>query len=115
MIDEKFCQLLELRISDFLRKADNESFRGFWCDGVLLPSFESEYSKKFVNDNRKLTLKAFIGYSGQDEYELTLLFGIKSLSKYSRDLELSETIPSDDTQDWMKIDVDKRRIQINLL
>jgi len=50
MIDEDFCGFLEYQLSDGLETSTNEQLKGFWCDGILLPIYESEYSKKFVNE-----------------------------------------------------------------
>jgi len=50
MIDNDFCELLEQAVSKVLANSKDERTKGFWCDGILLPSFESEYSKKFVNE-----------------------------------------------------------------
>ena len=114
MIDNKFCEFIEYEISKYFTNSVNDNVKGFWCDGILLPTFENEYSKKFVNDNRKIVMIAFIGLSGQDKYELTLKFGNKALSRYARDLDIIECVPNSENNDWVDIDIERRRIWVQL-
>ena len=114
MLDIKFCEFLEHEMSKAFAESNNDQVKGFWCDGILLPTFENEYSKKFVNDNRKIVIIAFIGLSGQDKYELTLKFGNKALSRYARDLEISECVPNLENPDWFDIDIERKKILIQL-
>jgi len=86
----------------------------YWCDGVMLTGPESGYSPKYVNDNRAVILKAFIGTDGQDEFELILKFGPRSLSRYARNLDLQECIPDTESSNWIVIDPDNRSVQVQL-
>ena len=81
MLNQQFLEHLEYEISIAFSNSLNQETKGFWCDGILFPSNENEYSKKTINDKRQLILRAFIGKEGQDIYEMTLHFGKKSLSK----------------------------------
>lgn len=74
MLDPNFCDFLEYEISKACTNSTNEELKHFWCDGVLLPSNENEYSEKFVNDERKIVMTALIGVTGQDKYELIMKF-----------------------------------------
>ena len=114
MLDNKFCGFLEHEISKAFAKSNNDEVKGFWCDGILLPTFENEYSKKFVNDNRKIVMIAFVGLSGQEKYELTLKFGNKALSRYARDLDIIECVPNSENYDWFDIDIERQTILIQL-
>lgn len=112
MIDQEFCIFLEYEICKAFQLSDNEQVKGFWCDGVLLPFFENYYSQKFVNDNRKITMTAFTGKTGQDEYELTLNFGKKALSRYARGLAISDCIPDFKKPHSFDIDTTKKKLTI---
>ena len=114
MLDNEFCEFLEYEISKAFTNSTNDRVKHFWCDGVLLPTFENEYSKKFVNDNRQIVMTAFMGLSGQDKYELTLKFGNKSLSKYAKDLDISECVPNPESINWFDIDIERQKISIQL-
>ena len=113
MLDIGFCEFLEYEISKALSNYANDKVRHFWCDGILLPTFDNEYSRKFVHDNKKVKLTAFIGPTGQDKYELTLYFGDKALSKYASDLDISVCFSNSDNN-WFDIDFVKRKISIQL-
>lgn len=114
MLDKKFCEFLEYEISKAFKNSTNDKVKHFWCDGVLLPSQASEYSRKYVIDNRQIIMTAFIGLSGQDKYELTLKFGKKSLSKYARHLDISECVPNPENNNWLDIDIERQEISIQL-
>jgi hypothetical protein len=114
MIDRDLCEYLEYEITKSFEYSDNEQIKGFWCDGVLINQPDSNYSQKFVNDNRQAILKAFIGKDGQTEYELTLKFGNKALSRYARNLDIKECLPNPDKQNWFDIDTKRNKIEIQL-
>src|SRR5690242_19413700 len=112
MIDEDFCITLEYELCKAFEFSDLETVRYFGCDGVLMSEPDMYYTKKYINDNRKTTFKAFIGNDGQTEYKLILLFGPKALSRMARDLDLTECIPDPENPDWFNIDTDKNIIEV---
>ncbi len=114
MLDKEFCDFLEYRIGDLLEYSNDERLKGFWCDGVLLSEPDKYYSKKFINDNRETVLTAFIGKDGQTEYEVTLKFGRKALSRYERNLDIQECLPNPDNENCFTIDTEKFKMQIQL-
>jgi len=114
MLDENFCVFLEYTICEAFEHSENEQIKGFWCDGILLNQSEYTYSQKFVNDNRQVKLKAFIGKDGQTEYELILRFGRKALSRYARNLDIKECVPSPEDSFFFDIDTKHKRIEIQL-
>ncbi len=114
MLDNKFCELLEYKLSMVFKNSADDKVENFWCDGILLPASENEYSKKFVNDNRQVAMTAFIGLTGQDKYELILKFGNKSLSRYARDLDISECLPNLEMNNYFGIDLENQRILMQL-
>lgn len=114
IIDQDFCEFLEYEICKAFEHSDNNEVKGFWCDGVLTDQPDNYYSQKFVNDNREVKLKAFIGKDGQTEYELTLKFGNKSLSRYASNLDIKECVPNANKQNWFEIDSKRNKIDIQL-
>ena len=114
MLDQDFCTLLEYKIGEAFENSAREPIRRFWCDGVLLPTFEADYSKKTVNDKRQVGMTAYIGFTGQDLYELTLKFGKKALSRYARGLDISECLPSPESDEWWDVDIDRRTMWIQM-
>jgi len=115
MITNAFCELLEYKINNAFRNSTDERIKSYWCDGILLPTFENEYSQKYVNDNRRITLTAFIGVDGQVKHELILLFGRCALSKYAKGLEISDCIPDFETMSGFEFDSVKKQLLIELL
>ena len=112
MLDRKFCEQLEYKICETFKRLDNENTKDFWCDGVLQSESENFYSLKFIKDKRKVTLKAYVGNNGQDEYELILFFGSNSLSRISKELDFIDTFPNSDLDTKFYIDTEQRQIKI---
>lgn len=114
MITHDFCEFLEYEICKAFEHSDNDQVKGFWCDGVVISQSDNFYSQKFVNDNRQITLTAFIDKDGQTEYELILKFGDNALDKYARNLDVNECVPNPIKQNWFEIDTNHHKIEIQL-
>lgn len=114
MLDLDFCTILEHKIEQAFANSTHGQLKHFSCDGVLRPTFEIEYSKKTVNDNRKIVMTAYIGFTGHDKYVLILKFGKEALSRYARGLDISECIPSPENDNWWDVEIDRRTIRIQL-
>ncbi len=106
---------MEYRLCREFEESIDDALKGFWCDGVSWFPNDIELNKKHVNDNRKIITKAWIGKTGQDVYQMTLIFGRKALSRYAKDGDLTDCIPdADSNQEWIEIDIDKKTISIQL-
>lgn len=114
MLDQEFCDLLEYRLTEAFGNSAHEQIKHFWCDGVLLPTFEAHYSMKTVNDKRQIVMTAYLGPTGQDLYELTLKFDKKSLSRYARGSDISECVPGPENDNRWDVDPDRRTIWVQL-
>ena len=114
MLDREFCDFLEYEITRVLSQSDDVLLKHFWCDGVLLPDSEEDYTKKHVNSKREVVMLAYAGQTGQDVYELTLRFGPKALSRYSRDLSIEECVPDLEESNWIEVDMENKKIVVQL-
>lgn len=112
--NKEFCTRLEYHLEATFEKSNREDLKGFWCDGVSEPLLEKQLSKKYVNDNRKIVTKAWIGKDGQTEYEMTIHFGKYTLRRYSKGTALTDCLPSDETMDWIDIDTKNKTIEVRL-
>ena len=115
MLHKDFCTFLEYHLTKTFSNSNDPLIKELWCDGILLPTNENDYSKKSINENREVTLKAFIGKEGQDEYSMLMKFGNKSLSKYARDLDIKNCVPGIEENSWYEMDVLTKKIIIQLL
>ena len=118
MINKDFLVLLEYKISNALENASEKWKRSYWCDGILLPESEEDYSLKKVNDSRKIILRAVVPKEQYKDkhywFDMVLKFGKKSLSKYAKGKILDDCIPDTDSADWIEIDVENRIIEVTL-
>ena len=118
MIDEDFLVHLEFEISNALEKAAEKYKRSYWCDGILIPESEAEYSQKKVNDKRKITLRAVIPKGRYEDkefwYDLILKFGQYSLRRYAKGKRIEDSIPDARSADWIKLDTENKIIEVQL-
>jgi len=115
MLNQNFLNFLEFHLTKAFSYSPDSSVRSLWCDGTLLPNNENDYSKKTVIDKREIQVKAFIGKDGQGEYSLLMKFGRNSLSKYARDLDITDCIPKAHESDWYAVDTETNKMIIQLL
>jgi hypothetical protein len=108
--NEDFCSELEYHLGRTFKNSDREDLKGFWCDGVFCePINEAE-----LRTTHKKETKAWIGSNGQGEYTMTIRFGKQSLNSLQKGNDLTHTIPSEESMDWIDIDTVKRTIEVRL-
>jgi len=112
--DEAFCIYLEYHIGSVFENSSDTMINHFWCDGVAMPSPE-QLDKKYINDKRRITTKAWIGVNGQREYEITIKFGKYSLRRIAKGKSLKDCVPDYLSSDWIKIDIKKATIELQFL
>src|SRR5688572_8648423 len=115
MLNQDFLNFLEFHLTKAFSYSTDISVRSLWCDGIVLPDNENDYSKKAINDKREVQVKAYIGKDGQGQYSMLMKFGRESLSKYARDLDITDCVPKADEGNWYEIDLEKNKIIIHLL
>jgi hypothetical protein len=113
--NKEFCDHLEYHLCRTFANSPDPVLKAFWCDGVSeIPSADYQITKKSVNDTRRIATTAWLGKSGQEEYEMTIRFGRYSLRRYAKGANMIDCIPSEDTMDWINIDTDDKAIEICL-
>ncbi|XZF16047.1 hypothetical protein ACTHGU_07905 [Chitinophagaceae bacterium MMS25-I14] len=122
MLTQNLCLYLEYQITGALTHAADIDIRRCWCDGVLLPESEQDYSLSIVMQSHCIRTKAWIDEGrerhrerGQFLYDLTIWLGEKSLQQYQNGMELTACVPEADNDDWIILDRQHRTIEIQLL
>jgi len=111
--NKDFCEVLEYKL-DFSRLG-NEKIKGFWCDGIdHLPMDIKSLSANNLKQKKFIKTKAWIGKDGQDEYEITIYFGPGALGNYINRKNLNECIPENSSDEWIKIDPERKQVEIQL-
>ncbi|MCB9198184.1 MAG: hypothetical protein H6600_06985 [Flavobacteriales bacterium] len=113
IFNQDFCSLLEFSLP--FDQLEDESLRGFWCDGIdPIPHDIENLSLKKLKQNRSVRTRAWTGVSGQEIYEMTILFGEQSIYRFEQELSLEDCIYSENADDWIKVDKNNKRIEIKL-
>ena len=104
--NREFCDFLEYHLCNTLRQSERKAISRLWCDGIVWEHYSKEdLSVKGV---------AWIGEDGQGEYEMTIKFGEQALSLIATGTDLRDCVPSAEQMDWIKIDTESRRIELQL-
>lgn len=111
--NEDFCKHLARKLN--FERVENENVKGFWCDGVShLPADIKRLSRWNVEKNKEIKTNAWIGRHGQDAYEMTIIFGDRSVEKYKNNQSITGCIPEDNCQEWIEINPGQKKIRIKL-
>lgn len=122
MFDLDFCQQLEYAISGALTKSADIDWRRCWCDSVLLPDNEADYSLEQILHRREVLTRAWIDSGrikggktrGQSLYDMLIIFGDNSLNKIKTGNRLETCIPDAGADSWIHLDRENRTISIQL-
>ncbi|MBL7808517.1 MAG: hypothetical protein JNN28_11905 [Saprospiraceae bacterium] len=112
---QAFCEYLEYHLTETLKHSEDADYRRCWCDGVLIPD---PMPLDQVKTSRKILTHAWIDEGknrGQFKYELSIRLGDKSLAHYLNGLDLQDCLPAHDNADWILLDRNNLRIEIQLL
>ena len=110
--DHDFCAFLEFHLCKTFKNSNDIYIQGFWCDGIN--NEQHTKSKEFINKWRQIETTAWIGKDGQDKYDMTIKLGNDSFNKYSKGLDLTGCVPSENSMNWIEIDTDKKTIELQL-
>jgi hypothetical protein len=119
--NELFCGHLEFYLCRTFENSTAEELRGFWCDGVSwAPYFNPELNKDHLSitkvvQSQEIITRAKMGVSGQDYYDMVLKLGPRSLSNYQQGLSLINCLPSDESMQWIHLDIENKKIELQLL
>lgn len=112
--DEDFCSHLEYHLSRTFQNSPDKRLRWFGCDGVSIPSQSSQLSIESITKTKKIETLAWMKVNGQDKYEMTIKLGPNSLKNYEQGLRLIDCLPSEESLDWITLDIEKRTIELQL-
>lgn len=109
--DNDFYEKLEYHLTQTFRNSQNKDLNSFWCDGI---EPKINIVEELIKEKRIIT-RAWIGKSGQDEYEMCINFGDKAMEKYFSKESIVDCFPDTSPSDWVKLDVKKGIITLFLL
>ena len=109
-----FCTHLEWKIH--FENLGIESIKRFWCDGVdPIPFDLKSLSKENIKKNKSILTRAWIGDDGQEVYEMKIKLGKKAVENYLNGLSLIDCIPEKENTEWIKIEPELNKIQVELI
>ena len=117
---EDFCVYLEFHLCRTFDNSTAEELRGFWCDGVSwAPYFNPDVNRDYLRiekvlEEKKIVTTAYLGKSGQDRYEMTLILGNMALINYEKGRSLIIALPDEESMDWIDLDIENKTIELRL-
>lgn len=115
-----FCEHLEYHLCRTFKNVESKESRDFWCDGVSkAPFYNADVNRNYLSienilKTKEIVTAAWMGESGQDQYEMRLKLGSKSLSNYSQGLSLIDCLPGNKSMKWITLDVENKKIELRL-
>lgn len=106
----EFVYHLGNEIAETIGNSDQKKLKGWWCDGID----SKRYSKKYINDNRRIETIGWFGKDGQTKFELIINFGKFSLRRFAKGTSMIDCIPKDEEKEWLKLDLDRKIIELQL-
>ena len=107
---------LEYHLCRTFASSHDEDVKILWCDGVsCLTVTDNQQTLENIIKTGEITTRAWIGRNGQDEYQMTIVFGKRSKASYQKGEALNACIPPENKNDWYEIDSQKKTIKIQLL
>lgn len=113
IIDDDFCVELEYHLCRTFSNSPDKEISTLGCDGVDMP-YENHLTTKRVIETKEIATMAWIGTAGQGRYEMIIKLGENSLNNFKKGLSLIECLPSEESLDWITINIEKRTIQLQL-
>lgn len=113
----EFCSHLEWSL-DF-NNIENEKIKyyakSFWCDGIShLPEDSKSLLYHTIENSKQIITKAWIGYGGDEIYEMKIKFGKKAIENYKNNKSLIECIPkNNENPNWIKLFMEDKKIDNN--
>jgi hypothetical protein len=93
--NQYFCDYLEYHLTRAFKNAPRANkFEYVWCDDVEMPCAR-DTSMEIFAATKEIITRAWLGYSGQDIYQMTIKLGEKSWEKCMKGNSLIRCIPSD--------------------
>ncbi|MGF7041604.1 hypothetical protein [Mucilaginibacter lappiensis] len=111
---EDFCSHLEYHLTRTFGNSSDRELKWLWCDGIRLPLVEEQLIAKSIIETRQIVTEAWLGVDGQGIYEMTIKFGPRSLEKCIQGLTLNDCLPSEESLDWITLDLEKKEIELQL-
>ena len=89
-------------------------FERFWCDGIKAPEAWNQEQGEFLQ-SRQIATAAWLGYTGQEKYQMIFILGKKSIDKCISGSEIYGCLPDVHSVDWIAIDPIRKVIELQLL
>ena len=122
MLNEEFFDFLEYQITGALSNSADVEKKRCWCDGVFISGDQNVYSIEEIRKTKKIAISAWIDRGrikgqqlGQYIYELKIKFGEQSILHFANNQDLRECVPAIENDDWIMLDNEGRKIEIQLL
>jgi hypothetical protein len=111
--DDDFCVHLEYHLCRTFQNSPDKRLRWFGCDGVSMP-LNSQLSIESIARTKKIKTLAWMEVNGQYKYEMTIKFGPDAVKKYMEGVSLIDCLPSEESLDWVTLDIEKKTIELQL-
>ena len=79
-----------------------------------MPSRSSQLHIENITKTKKIETMAWMGFTGQDRYEMIIKLGPDAVKNYMEGSSLIDCLPSEESLDWVILDIEKKTIELQL-
>ena len=108
-----FVVILNTICAEHLKTHRIKESDGFGVMESICPPVIVNYIWKISPKTKKIETMAWMGFTGQDRYEMTIKLGLDSIKNYKKGLSLIDCLPSDESLDWVTLDIEKKQLNCN--
>jgi len=111
--DGNFRNYLEYHLCRAFQNSPDKKLRWFGCDGVDIPQ-SSQLSIESIIKTQKIETLAWMEVNGYTRYEMIIKLGPDAIKNYMEGLSLIDCLPSEESLDWVILDIEKKTIELQL-
>lgn len=112
--NDDFCSWLEHYLSRAFENSGDNILKYLWCDGVDEPVINEQFTSVNIGNVEQITTIAWIGSDGVDRYDMVIKLGRNARRRALMGLSIEICSPDAELQDWVEIDLENLRIEIQL-
>ena len=112
--DGDFRVYLEYHLCRTFQNSPDKRLRWFGCDGVSMPDQLRQLSIDSITKTKKIETLAWMEVNGLERFAMTIKLGPESIKNYIEGRSLIDCLPSEESLDWVTLDIEKKTIELQL-
>jgi len=109
-----FCARLEYHLTKTLGSVNDNMLKYIWCDGIEIPAIYEQFTIESIRNIRSISTMCWMGFSGQDRYQMTINIGPCARRKCFEGQNLKDCLPDSSSMAWVVLDMENFTVLLQL-